>query len=189
MAVLTTEARKRIPTGKFGLSGRRFPLEDAAHQRNAIPRATQSYNKGNISLVEKNRVQSRARNLLGIKAPQKSNDDYHSAGGPWGMKSFMPAHNDMRKHALSMASAKHLHSEGHMSQDHHDAIMRVAAKGMGKAGVGKEDFPVGRKPAAPAQMVPEREPKGKPMFGAIGRKAGVGRMPPGQQATAGKGYW
>ena len=41
MAVLTAAARKRIPTGSFALPGRRYPLNDAAHARNALALVSQ----------------------------------------------------------------------------------------------------------------------------------------------------
>jgi hypothetical protein len=41
MAKLTTAARKAIPSSKFALPGRRYPIEDAAHARNALARVSQ----------------------------------------------------------------------------------------------------------------------------------------------------
>jgi hypothetical protein len=41
MAVLTTTARKALPTSTFALPGRRYPLPDAAHARNALARVSQ----------------------------------------------------------------------------------------------------------------------------------------------------
>ena len=41
MAKLTTATRKKIPTGKFALPGRRYPIEDKAHARNALSRVSQ----------------------------------------------------------------------------------------------------------------------------------------------------
>lgn len=38
MAVLTTKARKAIPTKEFALPGRRYPIHDEAHARNALSR-------------------------------------------------------------------------------------------------------------------------------------------------------
>ena len=42
MAKLTTKARKAIPTGNFALPGRRYPIENPAHARNALARASQN---------------------------------------------------------------------------------------------------------------------------------------------------
>jgi hypothetical protein len=41
MAKLTTRARKQIPTKSFALPGRRYPIEDASHARNALARVSQ----------------------------------------------------------------------------------------------------------------------------------------------------
>ncbi len=41
MAKLTTATRKKIPTNEFALSGRRYPIEDEAHARNALSRVLQ----------------------------------------------------------------------------------------------------------------------------------------------------
>lgn len=39
MAKLTAATRSAIPTKEFALPGRRFPIEDASHARNALSRA------------------------------------------------------------------------------------------------------------------------------------------------------
>ena len=41
MAVLTTKARKKIPTSSFAGPDRSYPIEDASHARNALARAAQ----------------------------------------------------------------------------------------------------------------------------------------------------
>lgn len=41
MAKLTTKARKAIPTKSFALPGRRYPIEDKSHARNALARVSQ----------------------------------------------------------------------------------------------------------------------------------------------------
>jgi hypothetical protein len=41
MATLTPVTRKKIPTNKFALPGRRYPVEDKAHARNALSRVSQ----------------------------------------------------------------------------------------------------------------------------------------------------
>jgi hypothetical protein len=38
---LTAAARKKIPTSKFALAGRRYPIEDASHARNALSRVSE----------------------------------------------------------------------------------------------------------------------------------------------------
>lgn len=41
MAKLTTKARKALPGKSFALPGRRYPIEDASHARNALARVSQ----------------------------------------------------------------------------------------------------------------------------------------------------
>ena len=41
MTKLTAATRKKIPSGDFALPGRRYPIEDQAHARNALARVSQ----------------------------------------------------------------------------------------------------------------------------------------------------
>ena len=41
MAKLTAATRKKIPASEFALPGRRYPIEDEAHARNALARVSQ----------------------------------------------------------------------------------------------------------------------------------------------------
>ena len=41
MTKLTSATRKKIPTSQFALPGRRYPIEDEAHARNALARVAQ----------------------------------------------------------------------------------------------------------------------------------------------------
>jgi hypothetical protein len=41
MAKLDKAARKNIPASEFALPGRRYPIEDKAHARNALARVSQ----------------------------------------------------------------------------------------------------------------------------------------------------
>jgi hypothetical protein len=41
MAKLSKAARKKIPATEFALPGRRYPIEDKAHARNALSRVSQ----------------------------------------------------------------------------------------------------------------------------------------------------
>jgi len=41
MAKLAKADRSKIPASKFALPGRRYPIEDAAHARNALARVAQ----------------------------------------------------------------------------------------------------------------------------------------------------
>jgi hypothetical protein len=42
MTKLTTKTRNKIPGGDFALPGRRYPIEDKAHARDALSRVSQS---------------------------------------------------------------------------------------------------------------------------------------------------
>lgn len=42
MAKLTAKTRSAIPTGDFALPGRRYPVENASHARNALSRVAQN---------------------------------------------------------------------------------------------------------------------------------------------------
>lgn len=68
MAKLTAGKRAGMSKSKFAGPGKSFPVNDKTHQRLAISGATRSYNAGNISKSEENRIKSKARGLLdGIK--------------------------------------------------------------------------------------------------------------------------
>lgn len=41
MSKLTTKARNALPTSDFALPGRRYPLNNASHARNALARVSQ----------------------------------------------------------------------------------------------------------------------------------------------------
>ena len=41
MARLTSKRRKQLPTATFALPGRRYPIENANHARNALARVSQ----------------------------------------------------------------------------------------------------------------------------------------------------
>ena len=41
MAKLSTAERKALPAGDFALPGRRYPIENASHSRNALARVAQ----------------------------------------------------------------------------------------------------------------------------------------------------
>lgn len=41
MAKLTAAARNAIPSGEFAVPGRRYPIEDRSHARNALARVSQ----------------------------------------------------------------------------------------------------------------------------------------------------
>ncbi len=71
MAKLTSKSRSKIPTKKFALPDeRKYPVEDKAHAANAKARATQEYDKGKLSLAEKERVDRAANRKLHGEKPK-----------------------------------------------------------------------------------------------------------------------
>jgi hypothetical protein len=66
MAKLSTVARKKIPSSKFGLPGRRaYPMPDKSHAANAKARAAQQVNAGNLSESAKAHIDAMANRILG----------------------------------------------------------------------------------------------------------------------------
>jgi hypothetical protein len=63
MAILTTKARKAIPSSKFAGPDRSYPIEDRSHAGNAKARAKQQLNRGNLE--EYDRIVSKADRVLG----------------------------------------------------------------------------------------------------------------------------
>lgn len=53
MAKLTARTRKAIPSGEFALKGRRYPIEDRSHARNALARVSQFGTSGEKSKVRR----------------------------------------------------------------------------------------------------------------------------------------
>lgn len=65
MAKLTTKTRNAIPTKSFALPGRRYPIEDKSHARNALSRVS-----GNGTPAEKAKVRAAVhRKYPGIGKP------------------------------------------------------------------------------------------------------------------------
>jgi hypothetical protein len=68
MAKLTTEKRKAIPKGEFGLPAKRaYPMPDRAHAANAKARATQMVKKGKLSEGSAAKIKAKANKILGSK--------------------------------------------------------------------------------------------------------------------------
>jgi hypothetical protein len=65
VAELTSKSRDRLKASQFGLPGRRYPVEDASHAKNAKARAEQQYEKGNLSASDKAKVDRKANSVLG----------------------------------------------------------------------------------------------------------------------------
>jgi hypothetical protein len=64
---LTTTTRSKLPESKFALSGRRYPVEDKAHARDAKARASQAFNLGQLTAAEKAQVDKKADAVLAKK--------------------------------------------------------------------------------------------------------------------------
>jgi hypothetical protein len=67
MAVLTAKARSKIPAGKFAGPDRSYPVEDKAHARAALSRASGAVNAGRMSEAEKVKIDRKADAVLGHK--------------------------------------------------------------------------------------------------------------------------
>lgn len=66
MAKLTSSARAGLTKATFGLPGqRKYPVPDKAHAANAKARATQQYEKGNLSGSAKAQIDAKANRVLG----------------------------------------------------------------------------------------------------------------------------
>jgi hypothetical protein len=69
MAKLTTKTRNAIPSKDFALGGRRYPIEDKSHARNALARVSQ-----HGSPAEKPRVRAKVHAkfpAIGEKSEEK----------------------------------------------------------------------------------------------------------------------
>lgn len=58
MAKLTSRGRKALPESAFALPGRRYPIHDASHARNALARAAQHATPSEQATI-KRKVRSR----------------------------------------------------------------------------------------------------------------------------------
>ncbi|AWN40709.1 DUF6582 domain-containing protein [Methylobacterium durans] len=65
MSKLTSDKREDLPNSKFALpEGRKYPIEDKAHARNAKARAAQQEKEGNLSAADKKKVDAKADRVL-----------------------------------------------------------------------------------------------------------------------------
>ena len=65
MAVLTAKTRAKIPTAKFALAGRRFPVHDKVHARVAKSYASRMVKRGQLSSAAAAKVNAAANRTLG----------------------------------------------------------------------------------------------------------------------------
>jgi hypothetical protein len=68
MAKLTSKQRDKLPDSKFALPGHKYPVEDAAHARNAKARAAQQVKKGKLSKADEKKVDAKADKVLKKKS-------------------------------------------------------------------------------------------------------------------------
>ena len=68
MAKLTKKQRDKLPDSKFALPGHKYPVEDAAHARNAKARAAQQVKAGNLSKADEKKVDAKADKVLKKKS-------------------------------------------------------------------------------------------------------------------------
>ena len=65
MAILKAARRNKLAKSTFGLPGeRKYPMPDKNHARNAKARASQQFNKGNLSESQKSKIDALANALL-----------------------------------------------------------------------------------------------------------------------------
>lgn len=69
MSKLNENQRDALPDKDFALPGRKYPVEDAAHARNAKARAAQQVKAGNLSKADEAKVDAAADKVL--KADKK----------------------------------------------------------------------------------------------------------------------
>ncbi len=66
MAVLSTKRRNTLSKATFGLPGeRKYPMPDKSHAQNALARASQQLNKGNLSSGQAAKIRAKAHAKLG----------------------------------------------------------------------------------------------------------------------------
>jgi len=65
MATMSEKQRDKLPESKFGLpDGRKYPMPDKSHARNAKARASQQEEKGNLTKSEKAKIDRKADRIL-----------------------------------------------------------------------------------------------------------------------------
>jgi len=64
VARLTAKDRAKLPAKDFAGPDRSYPVENKAHARNALARASQAVNAGRMSKSEESRIDAKARAKL-----------------------------------------------------------------------------------------------------------------------------
>lgn len=68
MPTLTTKQRNELSKSVFGLPGsRKYPMENAAHARNAKARASQMVKAGKLSKSSQSKINAKANRILKAK--------------------------------------------------------------------------------------------------------------------------
>lgn len=92
MAKLTTKERKKLPSKDFAVKGRKYPVPDASHARNALARVAQ-----HGSSAEKAEVRAKvAKKFPGIGDDDKHRAEQHARG-----KKEIAAHHRKVKKVMS----------------------------------------------------------------------------------------
>lgn len=69
MADLTAAKRDKLKASTFGLpKERKYPVNDPAHARNALARASQQFNAGRLSEAQRAQIVRKAHKVLGTKS-------------------------------------------------------------------------------------------------------------------------
>lgn len=78
MAKLTTKGRNALPAKDFAEpKERKYPIEDAAHRKNAKARASEMENKGDISKREESKIDAKASSHGNAHGPAHSTHRDH----------------------------------------------------------------------------------------------------------------
>lgn len=65
MAKLTNRERHKLSASQFALpEERKYPVNDESHAANAKARATQQYERGNLSAEERSKINRKANRIL-----------------------------------------------------------------------------------------------------------------------------
>ncbi|WP_312529094.1 hypothetical protein [Paracoccus sp. (in: a-proteobacteria)] len=64
MSKLTESQRDALPDSDFALPGRKYPIEDKAHARNAKARAAQQVKSGHLSDADQREIDAKADRVL-----------------------------------------------------------------------------------------------------------------------------
>lgn len=104
MTKLTTKARKAIKTKNFALPGRRYPIEDASHARNALARVAQHGSPAEKAEV-RSKVHAKYPNI-GKGGVDRSSHHKGNPGFPSTNSHSPPKHKEYGDEPVAPASKK-----------------------------------------------------------------------------------